>query len=212
MNDYYIAPDGAHDATPSIVAMMHLTGVDRSMRDAADRLAQAGFAVIVPDLFARFDAPAPDDGADISAYVPYAKQITTGGINEDIERALARLRAAHPNTATAVAGFCMGGRIAMVRAAGYSHWFKAAATWYGFADDIDPDAVDIPVIGSFGAADVHIPAEQVRSFFDRVPGETDLKIYEGAQHGFFHKESAYDAEAAADSLRRTAAFLMRYLS
>jgi len=212
MNDYLIAPHDANEKTPSIVQIMHLGGVDASMRDAADRFAAAGFAVCVPDLYARFQAPAPDTQSSMMAYLPYAKQLTTASIDESLGRAVTLLRGRFPQTRIGIVGFCMGGRIAMVRCSGYKDTFAAAAIWYGFADEVDPERIDIPLIGSYGEADEHIPSDNVRTFFSRVPTEHDLKIYPGAKHGFFHKAAAYAPEAAADSLERTLAFLRRHLA
>jgi carboxymethylenebutenolidase len=212
MNDYFIAPPDAGAHTPAIVLMMHLEGVDESMRDAAQQFSAAGFIVSVPDLYSAFDAPAPDSGAGIPAYLPFAKQLTPASIDADMERGIARIHADAPDAPLAIAGFCMGGRMAMVRSTGYGNRFKAAATWYGFAPDIEPTAVDIPVIGSFGSADAHIPAAEVESWFSRVRVAHDLRIYEGAQHGFFHRAPAYDAAAAADSFDRTVAFLKMHLA
>lgn len=211
MNDYFIAPNGANAATPSIVLIMHLYGVDASMRDAANQFAGAGFAVAVPDLYARFDAPAPNGEENMALYLPYAQQLTTEGIDEDIDRSVNVLRSQFPQTRIGIVGFCMGGRIAMVRCTGYDT-FAAAAIWYGLADNVDPARVDIPIIASYGGADAHIPTDKVETFFADVPTEHDVKIYHGAEHGFFHKHSAYAPEAAADSFSRTVAFLRRYLT
>lgn len=212
MNDYFIAPTGANAATPSIVLVMHLGGVDKSMRDAADQFADAGFAVVVPDLYSRFDAPLPDTEPNMAAYMPYAKQLTTESIDGDISRAVTLLRSEFRETNIGIVGFCMGGRIAMFRSTGYATTFAAAAIWYGFADEVLPETVEIPIIGSYGGADLHIPAEKVKSFFARVRTAHELKTYPGAEHGFFHKESAYAPAAAADSFSRTVAFLQQHLT
>jgi carboxymethylenebutenolidase len=211
MRDYSIAPSGANARTPSILLIVHLGGVDASMRDAADQFADAGFAVYAPDLYAKFDAPAPDTEPDAQAYMPYAKQLTTESINEDIRRAVDALRSRFSETRIGIVGFCMGGRIAMVRSTGYSSTFGAAAIWYGFSDDIRPESVDIPIVGSYGEADVHLPPQTMTAFFSRVPTDHDVKIYPHAGHGFFHKEAAYDPEAARDSFTRTTGFLRRHL-
>ncbi len=211
MRDFFAYPDVTDAATASLVLAMHLTGVDDSMRDAARQFCDAGFAVYVPDLYQGLDAPDPDTEHSIEAFMRFAKQPTTDSIDSDIQRATQHLRAAFPRTRIGIVGFCMGGRIAMVRAAGYSDILSAAAIWYGFADEIDPRTIDIPIIGSFGAEDRHIPPDKVASTFAALPVEHDLRIYEGAQHGFFHKESAFDPQAAADSFARSVAFLKRHL-
>lgn len=211
MRDFFISPARAHAGTPSLVLVMHLGGVDRSMRDTAQQFAESGFAVYVPDLYHRFDAPEPDSDPNVQAFLPYAKQLTTQTINEDLLRAAGELRARFPHTRTGIIGFCMGGRIAMLRASGFSDTFSAAAIWYGFAEEMDTSTIDIPIVGSFGADDHFIPTAAVVAAFEKIPVENDVKVYAGAQHGFFHEEAAHDAEAAADSFARSADFLRRYL-
>lgn len=212
MRDFSIAPKEQAPATPCLVLIPHLTGIDESMRDAARQFAQVGFAVYIPDLYGRFGAPDPDVDGNPQTFMPYAKQLTTESINTDIDRAVSYLRTAYPEAKIGIIGFCMGGRIAMVRTAGYGDRFQAAAIWYGFAEEIDPKAIDIPVIGSFGADDAHIPADKVRATFEAIEVPHDLKIYDGAGHGFFHKESAYHPKAAADSFERSVGFLKHHLA
>jgi dienelactone hydrolase len=54
---YCAAPRETTAHTPTLVLAMHLFGVDGTMREDARRFARAGFATVIPDLYARFDAP-----------------------------------------------------------------------------------------------------------------------------------------------------------
>lgn len=205
---YVAAPRDPLPTTPSIVLAMHLWGIDAGYRDVARRFAHAGFATIVPDLYARFDVPSGDDATDHRPFVPYAQRLVHAEIDADIRAAAAWLRARLPDTKTAIAGFCMGGRIAMYRTAGYSELFTAAAVWYGLHPDVDPHHVDIPIVASFGGADPGIPVADVEAFRDALRVPNDFAIYANAQHAFCDdRRSAYDRDAAEDSWRRTIAFL-----
>jgi carboxymethylenebutenolidase len=201
-------PQNATRATPCIVLAMHLWGVDVDMRAAAQRFADAGFVTIVPDLYARFNAPSGDGETDYLRFLPFAKQLTFEIVDEDIRSAAAWLRERYPDAPMAIAGFCMGGVIAWRRTGGYRDLFQAAAIWYGAIPDTDPRLVDIPVVASFGEADAGIPAERVRSFVAGIPLRTDVAIYPGAGHGFCDTSRASYAPAAAEAAwERTLAFL-----
>jgi carboxymethylenebutenolidase len=205
---YYAAPRNADAETPSIVMAMHLTGVDAQQRDTARRFAAEGFATIVPDLYARFGAPDGDVETDYRAFLPFAKLLAFETVDPDIRAATAWLRAKHPRTRIAIAGFCMGGAMAVRRAHGYANVFFAAAMWYGRVSDVDPATIDIPIVASFGSADHGIPIESVNAFATGLTVANDVKVYDGAQHAFCDQRGdAYDEGAAEDSWRRTIAFL-----
>jgi carboxymethylenebutenolidase len=205
---YYALPLNARPSTPSIVLMMHLWGLDGQLRETAERFAAAGFAVLVPDLYAQFGAPNGDGALDYMTFLPYAKQLTFETVDPNVRAAAAFLREHHPNTKTAIAGFCMGGTMAWRRTNGYRDIFAAAAIWYGTVPETDPALVDIPVIGSFGAADAGIPVDRVRAFFAGIATRNDVQIYTDAGHAFFdERRSSYEGVAAAASWARTLAFL-----
>lgn len=213
MRAYYSAPRSAKDGTPCMVMAMHLYGVDSEQRDVARRLAKAGFATIVPDLYARFDAPSGDGATDPQPFMPFAQKLGAATVDPDIRAGARWLRERFPASKAAILGFCMGGIIALHRTSGYSDLFAAAAIWYGaILPSIDPALVDIPIVASYGADDRHIPAESVEAFRAGLRVPNDIAIYPNAGHAFFdHTRSSYEPKAAEDSWRRTTDFLERYL-
>ena len=209
---YYAAPRNVSPATPGVVVTMHLFGVDADQRDVARRFAKEGFATIVADLYARFDAPSGDNETEYKKFMPFAQKLTFETVDSDVRAAAAWLRTHIPNGKIAIAGFCMGGVMAMRRASGYSTIFSAVAAWYGISPDVAPESVDIPVVASYGGADASIPTEKINAYFDAVSVPHDVKIYPGAQHAFFDRtRPAFNAEAAADSWTRAITFLKQYL-
>jgi carboxymethylenebutenolidase len=209
---YYAAPPNATDRTPSVVIAMHVWGVDESMRAAARRFAQAGFAAAVPDLYAGFDAPNGDGATDHAPFAALAKRLTFDVVDPDFRAAAALLRERLAQTRTAIAGFCMGGTMALRRSYGYAGVFDAAAVWYGKVDDVDPKLVEVPLVGSFGADDAGIPAESVEAFRDALHAPNDVVVYPNAGHAFCDRQRArYAPTAAEDSWKRTIGFLREYL-
>jgi carboxymethylenebutenolidase len=210
---YAASPAGANAQTPSVVVIMHVWGVDTSIRDVVRRYAKAGFAAIAPDLYARFDAPSGDGAADFTLFRPYAQRLDRAQYAGDIRAAALWLSAKFPGTKIGVTGFCMGGRIALIAAIDDGDRFAAVAPFYGPLKDVEPTALRIPVCGSYGSRDTSIPAQSVRDFFAALAVPNDLKIYDEAGHAFFDDQRpSYVAAAAADAWRRTIAWFEKYLA
>jgi len=210
---YYAAPRNAGPETPSLVMAMHLTGIDAQQRDTARRFAADGFATVVPDLYARFGAPDGDVEGDYRAFLPFTKLLAFETVEPDIRAATMWIRSKHPRTRTAIAGFCMGGVMAVRRAHGYADVFSAAAVWYGRVSDVDAATIDIPIVASFGSADRGIPLESVHAFAAGLTVPNDVKVYDGAQHAFCDQRGdAYDGAAAQDSWRRSITFLRSHVA
>lgn len=211
MPAYVAVPPSDADTIPSVVLCMHVWGVDESMRDVARRFADNGFVAIVPDLYARFNAPSGDGATDHTQFIGYARQLSAETVEPDLQSSVSWLHRRRPRTKIAIAGFCMGGTMAMQRSARYAGTFSAAAIWYGFKPEIKPEEVDIPIVASYGAQDSGIPAEKIEAFRAGLRVPNDVKIYPNAAHGFFDSRPSYNAAAAEDSWNRTIAFLNRHL-
>lgn len=214
MPAYYAAPAQAAEGTPTVVLAMHLFGVDESMRDTARRFAEAGFATIVPNLYARFEGvPNPDEKTPVaSEFIPFAKSLKPETIDPDIRAATAWIRNRFPRSKTAIAGFCMGGVMALRRTIGYSATFACAAVWYGAVNTTEPERVEIPIVASYGAEDRGIPVEDVERFRDALTVPNGFAIYPDAGHAFCdHTQPSYEPRAAEDSWRRSIAFLNTWL-
>jgi carboxymethylenebutenolidase len=101
---------------------------------------------------------------------------------------------------------------------GYSYQLSAnskdlegAVIFYGRTPPELVPKVSCPVLGNFGALDQGIPPEKVKEFEEalvKAGKEADIKIYEGAGHGFFNdtRPQSYNAAAAADAWQRTLRF------
>src|SRR5438874_487475 len=76
--------------------------------------------------------------------------------------------------------------------------------------------IRVPVMGSYGSLDQGIPKEQVDMLRDTLAqsgAPHDVKLYEGAHHGFFNDtRDIYDPAASADSWTRTLEWFGRHLA
>ena len=206
-------PVGAGPGTPSVVVIMHIWGVDTSIRDVVRRLAKAGFAAIAPDLYAPFGAPSGDGATDYTIFRPYAQRLDPKQWLGEVRAAAQWLAAKFAGTKIGIMGFCMGGRLALTAAVEERDRFSVVAPFYGDVAHVDPKAMLIPVCGSYGGRDSSIPAASVRAFAGSLTVPNDVKIYDQAGHAFFDDQRAsYVASAAQDAWNRTIACFEKYLS
>jgi carboxymethylenebutenolidase len=209
---YAAWPVSASPNTPSAVVIMHIWGVDSSIRDFVRRLAKAGVAAIAPDLYARFGAPSGDGATDFTIFRRYAQRLDRHQWLGDVRAAAQWLVAKFPQTKTAITGFCMGGKLGLTAAVEEGNLFALVAPFYGAPQDIDPKAIHIPVCGSYGGRDTGIPAEAVRQFEAGLTVAYDIRIYDEAGHAFFDDErKSYVASAADDAWKRLLACFNKYL-
>ncbi len=209
---YAAWPARARANVPSVVVIMHAWGVDAEIRDVVRRFAKAGFAAIAPDLYARMGAPSGDGVTDIDVFRPYMKQLQRKQYDGDIRAAALWLTTKFPATKVGIAGFCMGGHIALVQAMDNGDVFSAACPFYGSLNDINPDQIHMPVCGSYGGRDTSIAADDVRAFRGELRVPNDVRVYTSAGHAFFDDtRPSYVASAAADAWKRTLEFLTTYL-
>ncbi len=210
---YAALPRDAAASTPGIVVVMHLWGVDESIREVVRGFAKSGFAAIAPNLYARSHAPSGDGAEDYTKFRPFAQQLQPAQVDGDLRAAALWLKARTSERKVGITGFCMGGAIALRQAIDNSDVFSADAVWYGKVEGIDPAKIRMPLLGSYGERDTSISADSVRAFEKALPGDRDVVIYPGAGHAFFdHTRPSYEAQAANDAWRRTIAFFTKYLA
>lgn len=209
---YAAKPRNARPNTPGIVVVMHLWGVDEPIRDVVRRFAKAGFAAIAPDLYARFKAPGGDGEVDAAKFRPYAEKLQNAQVDSDLRAAALWLKTAHPQGKVAVAGFCLGGAIALRQAIDNDDVFAADVVWYGKVSGIDASRIRMPIVGHYGEKDMSIPPDTVRAFRKILRAPNDIAIYPTSGHAFFdHTRASHVPVAAEDSWRRTIAFLTKHL-
>jgi carboxymethylenebutenolidase len=116
-------------------------GMRPAVHELAERLAQAGYAVLLPDLFYRSGAYAPIDPmvvfTDTALREAHRERFmalaTPKAVMADTEKLLA-LIATLPEVAAGpigVVGYCMGGRLALIAAGSFPDRIAVAASYHG---------------------------------------------------------------------------------
>ena len=217
LNGVLAIPEG-EGPFPAVVMIHEVFGVDAVMRKQIERLASAGYLVLMPDLFSR--------GGARKCLTATFRALTSGSGQAftDIEAAR-ELLLDRPdcNGKIGVIGFCMGGGFALMLA---NRGYDAAGINYGqLPKDLDAAlAGACPIIGSFGGADKSIKGAAVKleNALTLAGIEHDVKEYPGAGHAFMNPTMAGpwwlqpvlkravgvkpDPEAAADAWLRIEEF------
>ncbi|MET8763239.1 dienelactone hydrolase family protein [Lentzea sp. NPDC004782] len=223
-------PDGTADAYlvhpvdggphPGVLLYMDAFGLRPHLKSMADRLAAAGYVVLVPNVFYRAGrAPVLElpEFIDPTArpelfgkIMPLIQELTPEVVMRDAAAYLDWLDNSPLTTGgpVGITGYCMGAGLALRTAGTFPDRVAAAAGFHGAR--LATDAPDSPHLLAdritaelyFGHADQDSsnPAEQIEALGKALAeaGVTHRnEVYEGARHGFTQADtSMYSAEAA----------------
>jgi carboxymethylenebutenolidase len=208
---------------PGILVFQEAFGVNPHVRRVCERLADAGFVAVAPELFHR-EGPGAEFGYDDFARVrPVLGRITNDMMLADCRAAYGALAgdpAVDPKRTFSI-GFCMGGFASILAAIHLP--LVAAVSFYGggltrsrpgigFSPLIDELAgLNCPTLHVFGEKDPSITPEDIaliRTRLDELHKPNEIEVYPGAGHGFFCEDrSAYEPTAAEAAWKRTLAWL-----
>lgn len=192
---------------PAVLLLPEIYNINGWIRLVAERYADQGHEVLVPDLFWR-QAP---EGVDLE-YTPQDQQrgrVLSADLDRpqavaDLAAAASWLRLERDARAVASVGFCLGGELAYLGAADGS--LDAAVAYYPTRMENHlqhgPD-IDVPLLVHIGELDHRTPPGLVQALASALAGKPRARVdvYDGADHGFgrfghppFHAVSAHLAE------------------
>ncbi|NER00075.1 MAG: dienelactone hydrolase family protein, partial [Cyanothece sp. SIO2G6] len=119
---YYTEPVGGNQAA-GIVVIQEWWGLNDQIKGVADRLAQSGYAVLVPDLYRGTVTVEAAEAEHLMGGLDFADAAT-----QDIRGAVQYLK--QHTAKVAVMGYCMGGALTVLAAVHVSE-LDAAVCWYG---------------------------------------------------------------------------------
>ncbi|MEU7057943.1 dienelactone hydrolase family protein [Streptomyces sp. NPDC046197] len=217
--DAHLVHPGDERPRPAVLLYQDGFGLRPHLRSMADRLAAAGYTVLVPNVFYRHGrAPVVDlpEFIDLSvrprlfdSISPLIQSLTPELVRRDAGAYLHWL-ADHPLVAegpVALTGYCMGARLSLLTAGAHPDRVAAAAGFHG--GWLAVDAPDSP----------HLVAEHVTAelYFGHADGDSSMRpeqaklleetltaagvrhrceVYAGARHGYTQADTdAYDREA-----------------
>ncbi|MET9384748.1 dienelactone hydrolase family protein [Streptomyces sp. NPDC002928] len=211
--DAYLTHPGDGLPRPGVLLYQDAFGLRPHLRSMADRLAAAGYTVLVPNVFYRhgrtpvFDLPEfidPGTRPEIWQQISPVMQALTPELAMRDAGAYLRWLADSPLVAdgpVAVTGYCMGARLTLRTAGAYPERVAAAAGFHG--GQLATDAPDSPHLAAghitaelyFGHADndPSLPAEQRERLEEALTTagvRHHCEVYPDAPHGFTQADTA----------------------
>ena len=146
---YIFTPEGG-GSSPAIIFFMDAGGIRPAVFDMAQRLADAGYVVLLPDLFYRYGSYGPLDPIEVlngdfrKVLGPLMSTTSNAKAAADTSALLAYLdtRKDVEGQKVGAVGFCMGGGMAIAAAGTYPDRFAAVASFHG--GNLATDAPDSP--------------------------------------------------------------------
>jgi carboxymethylenebutenolidase len=229
---YFVSPaSGKH---PAVLVWTDIFGLRAAFREMGKRLAQSGYAVLVPNPFYRKKkAPVVAEGASFQdpatreTLFGFMRSLTPEDVVSDSKAFIAFLdkqASVDRKRKLATSGYCMGGPITMRAAAAFPDRIGAAASFHGgglVTDKQDSPHLLVPKIKAhylFAIAendDQKQPdaKDVLREAFAKSKVPAEIEVYAGAMHGWCPPDSqVYNAAQAEKAWNRMLALFKRALS
>jgi carboxymethylenebutenolidase len=219
MRCYVSTPEGT-GPFPAVIVIQHAGGVDEFVRGRADRLAEARFLAVAPDLYHRENPNSSDD--------PLTRmgRLRDPSIIDDVNSAIEHTKTlpeAQPDR-LGITGYCMGGRVTYLMAAANPDLKAAVVCWGGnimvpWGEGPAPfeltKNINAPVLGLFGDEDPNpSPADVAKldAELTKLGKQHEFHSYPGAGHAFMNEgRPSFRAEAAEDAWKRCIAWFDKHL-
>ena len=217
---------GSSRHLPAVIVIHELFGLNDDIRSIASRFADAGYVAVAPDLMSGL-------GPQPLCIVRFARGLNRIGTGrpyrqlDGVRRWLARRFEVDP-ARIGVAGFCIGGGLALLYAATAEDIAVVAPFYAPVPADADVRLSKVcPVVASYGERDKVFGSMAVRleAALGVVGVDHDVETYPQAGHSFMNRHgglagwlgaripmhAGYEPIAAEDAWRRVLAFFDRYL-
>ncbi|MEA3185323.1 MAG: carboxymethylenebutenolidase [Ilumatobacteraceae bacterium] len=203
---------------PGVLVIQEWWGLDWGIKEMADRLAGAGFVALAPDLY--HGELAGHDEMDKAGQLMQAMPPDRAA--RDMSGAIDYLAGLDGVTGKGIGvlGFCMGGMLSFLIAAGRPDKVTAVVPFYGFPQgDMEPDwsKLTATIRGHMAAHDDFFPPEAATALEAKLRGmgkDVTLTVHPGSGHAFMAPHNALgtlDEELAATVWPEVIAFLHEQL-
>jgi carboxymethylenebutenolidase len=214
-NGYLAQPPGGANA-PGMVVIQEWWGLNDQIKGVADRLAAAGYRVLVPDLYR----------GKVAVEAKEAEHLMTGlnfgdAASQDVRGAVQYLKSSG-SVKAGVTGFCMGGALTLLAAVNVPE-SDAAVAWYGYPplEYVDAAKIKAPLMAHWATQDeffVIAKVDELEKKLRAAGTRFEFHRYD-AKHAFANETAdskklpplKYDAAAAELAWTRTLEFLAKNL-
>lgn len=207
---YLVAPNRAQgevgDRYPGVLVLHSWWGLTPFVRSLCDRLADAGFVALAPDLL---EGQNPESAADAELLLRDRNMDHCAGL---VLSSVGTLQGLPVTTdgPIGVVGLSMGASWGLWLAVRATEHVGAVSVFYG-SQNIDFAGTTAAVQGHFAEADPFVATDErveMQAHLHLVGVEPEFHVYPGTGHWFFESDrDAYDEAAATLAFDRTVAFL-----
>lgn len=203
---YFVGPTSQRG--PGVLLLPAWWGLTSPLRERADRMADAGFTVLAPDM-ALGKRPASEEEAEKLLHEANPNRLASL-----VNSSAALLVERSGSGQIAVVGYGMGGSMGLWLSVRQPELVQAAVSFYG--------SQIIDFAGATADYQIHLAehdrfiSEDEAAFMEATMRlealEVTIHVYPGTRHGFADPESpAYDEESARMAFDRALEFLQRHL-
>ena len=220
--DAFIAHQDDGQQHPGVLLFMDAYGLRQRIFEMSERIAEAGYFVLAPNLFYRDGrAPLVDDLPSLmrsesrkrlfAVLGPFMSNLTPDGAMRDAEAYLDFLagRDEVAEGPVGLTGYCMGGRLALRTAAAFPERVAAVASFHGgnLANDAEDsphqqaDRIRAEVYVAHADNDRSMPPEQQQRLEEALSSagvQFRTELYDGAAHGFTQADTPAFNEQATE--------------
>jgi len=208
----------ADEPKAAIVVIQEIFGVNAGIRRKADKLAEAGYLAVAPDLFWRMERGIeldPDVEPEFQQALDWMQKFDQDEGVRDIEATIKWAREESGGKKVGAVGYCLGGRLAYMTAARTDS--DATVGYYAVGVDEllrEKDAIANPLMLHIPTEDGFVDKETQKAMHDGLDDHPKVTLYdyEGMDHGFatqFGKRR--DEENAQLADKRTMEFFAEHL-
>jgi len=212
----YLAEPAQPAGAPAIVVIQEWWGLNDQIRGVADRLAQAGYLALVPDLYRGKSTVEAEEAHHLMDGLNFGDAAT-----QDIRGAVQYLKTRANKVG--LTGFCMGGALTLLGLSNVPE-LDAGVVWYGCPplEYIDASRIKVPVMGHWATQDEFFKIDTVDALESKLKeAGVSTEFHRYLAHHAFANETAvgparipatqYDPVWAARAWDRTLRFFGRTL-
>ena len=202
---FVFTPDTGQGPWPAVILYMDAPAIRPAMFEMGERLAQAGYYVLLPDMFWRVAPYPPLDvpklrGGDADQQARFARLRASTGPEKAMRDTKAFIdwlsrQSRAKSDKIGVTGYCMGGGIALRAAGTFPNRIKAAASFHGgnlATDDATSPhklapRIEAKVLVAGADEDASFPPEQLEKLKAALKDarvDAQASIWPGAKHGW----------------------------
>jgi carboxymethylenebutenolidase len=208
---YLAVPE--HGSGPGAVVLHAWWGLTQPFRQVCDRLAQAGFVALAPDLYRGKTASTVEEAEALGAALDRDVERVRGDIAGAVQvlRQHEATKLADGRGQLAFLGFSLGGAYALDMSVKLAQQIAAVVTFYATYTGLDYRSAKAAYLCHFAEDDPFESAESVAEMERELQAAgrpVTVYTYPGTKHWFFEdNRPEYDAQAARLAWQRTIAFL-----